>query len=240
MADTRSAGSRSGRPSAKDRERRRWDRRAGLAPERWTLGNSRQWICSRAAGRVLEVGVGTGLNVPHYADHIGLTAVDRNRQMLSVARARADVIGKVSLLQADAAQLPFMTASFDSVVCTLAMCEFRDRSVVLAEMYRLLRPGGRLLLLDHAQWRWSLRGRPVTLALNVGFVPYRHERMRFGLIERIDARKPEDDLPHRGRLRAVDTWSGVQICKGRTTNDLLRCPRGDLNPQALAGTSTSS
>jgi len=69
------------------------------------------------------------------------------------------------------------------------MCEFLDRSAVLAEMYRVLRPAGRLLLLDHAQWRWSWQGRPVTLAVDVGFVPYRHEPLRFGLIERLEARK---------------------------------------------------
>jgi ubiquinone/menaquinone biosynthesis C-methylase UbiE len=98
----------------------------------------------------------------------------------------------VSLLQADAAQLPFAAASFDTVVCTLAMCEFRDRSAVLAEMYRILCPGGRLLLLDHAQWRWPLHGRPATLALDIGFIPHRRERLRFGLIERLDARKPPE------------------------------------------------
>jgi SAM-dependent methyltransferase len=193
MADTRSGRSRSGRRATDDYELRRWDGKAGLGPERLTLGSSREWICSRATGSVLEVSIGTGLNLPHYPDHVDLTAVDRDPQMLSMARRRLDVVRRVSLLQADAARLPFAAASFDSVVCTLAMCEFRDRSAVLAEMYRILRPGGRLLLLDHAQWRWPLRGRPATLAVNVGFVPHRRERLRLGLIERLDARKPAAD-----------------------------------------------
>ena len=194
MADTRSGTSRSGRPATDDRELRRWDRKAGLAPERWTIGGSRQWICSRATGSVLEVSIGTGLNMPHYPDHVGLIGVDRDPQMLSKALLRAEA-RKVLLLQADAARLPFASASFDSVVCTLAMCEFGDRSAVLAQMYRILRPGGRLLLLDHAQWRWPRHGRPVTLAVDAGFVPHRHERLRFGLIERLEARKPETDAP---------------------------------------------
>lgn len=164
--------------------------RAGMPPERLILRNSRQWICSRATGSVLEVSVGTGLNLRHYPDHIALTALDLDQEMLSVARRRADVLHKVSLLQGDAAQLPFPAGSFDTVVCTLAMCEFRDRRAVLAEMNRVLRPQGRLLLLDHAQWRWPFHGRPVTLAVDVGFVPYRHERLWFGLIERLEARKP--------------------------------------------------
>lgn len=164
--------------------------RAGMPPERLILRNSRQWICSRATGSVLEVSVGTGLNLRHYPDHVALTALDLDQEMLSVARRRADVLHKVSLLQGDAAQLPFPAGSFDTVVCTLAMCEFRDRRAVLAEMNRVLRPQGRLLLLDHAQWRWPFHGRPVTLAVDVGFVPYRDERLWFGLIERLEARKP--------------------------------------------------
>jgi SAM-dependent methyltransferase len=190
MTDTQS-GPTPGGHGADDHERRRQDRRAGLGPERFTLGDSRRWVCSRATGDVLEVSIGTGLNIPHYPDRVGVTGVDVDGGMLSVARSRADPVRRMSLFQADAAQLPFATASFDSVVCTLAMCEFRDRRVVLAEMYRVLRPGGRLLLLDHAQWRWLMRGRPVTLAADIGFVPYQLQRLRLGLIERLDARKPE-------------------------------------------------
>jgi SAM-dependent methyltransferase len=168
MADTRGGRSPSGCPGADDRELRRLDWRAGGGPERLTLGDSREWICSRAAGSVLEVSVGTGLNLRHYPKHLHLTALDLDPQLLSVTRSRAPFLAGVSLLQADASQLPFAASSFDTVVCTLAMCEFRDQSAVLEQMYRLLRPGGRLLLLDHAQWRWPIKGRPVTLAKRVG------------------------------------------------------------------------
>ncbi len=154
-------------------------------------------------GDVLEVSIGTGLNLRHYPGHIGLTAVDLDAELLSVARSRADLVRTMSLLRTDAATLPFATASFDTVVCTFAMCEFSDRSVVLTEMYRVLRPGGRLLLLDHAQWRWPTRGRPATLAAHVGFVPYQHEHLRLGLIERLDARKP-DPKPNVDPRRRTD------------------------------------
>jgi SAM-dependent methyltransferase len=192
MFGTQARRSLFGSASADDRERRRWDRPATLPPEYWTIGASRQWICSRAAGSVLEVCVGTGLNLLHYPAAVRLIGVDIDPTMLSMARRRTtDLARRVSLLQTDGNRLPFAAESFDTVVCTLALCEFSDRSAALAEMYRMLRPGGRLLLLDHAQWRWPLRGRPVTLAVAVGFLPQRHERLRLGLIERLDARKPE-------------------------------------------------
>jgi ubiquinone/menaquinone biosynthesis C-methylase UbiE len=139
---------------------------------------------------VLEVAVGTGLNLRHYPDDVALTAVDLDQELLSIARRRAEARHHVSLLQADAARLPFPAESFDTVVCTLAMCEFRDRGAVLAEMNRVLRPQGRLLLLDHAQWRWIHHGRPAGLAVDAGFVPSRQERLWFGLIERLEARSP--------------------------------------------------
>jgi ubiquinone/menaquinone biosynthesis C-methylase UbiE len=173
------------------RARRRQDRRAGLWPEPVTLGDSRRWICSRSTGRVLEVCVGTGLNLPNYPPHVSVTAVDLDPERLTVARVRAAELRRpVALVSADAARLPFGPGGFDTVVCTLAMCEFDNRTQVLDEMYRVLRPGGRLLLLDHAQWRWLSRGRPVTLAAEVGFTTYRHERLRLGLIERLAARHP--------------------------------------------------
>src|SRR5688572_21365914 len=92
-------------PSEAARERRRRDRRAGLPPERLILRDSRQWICSRATGSVLEVSIGTGLNLRHYPDDVGLTALDIDPEMLSAARRRGEALHKVSLLQADAAHL---------------------------------------------------------------------------------------------------------------------------------------
>src|ERR687898_2526418 len=118
MADTRSGRSQSGRHMTDDHERRRWDRKAGLAPERWTLGGSRQWICSRATGSVLEVGIGSGLNLAHYRDHVGLTAVDRDSQMLSMARRRVDAVRRGSLLHAGAAPPPLAAAGLGPFGCT--------------------------------------------------------------------------------------------------------------------------
>jgi len=173
-------------------ERRRWDRRAGFPMERWTIGDSRTWICSLAHGRTLEVGVGTGLNLPLYDGEVELTGVDVNPVMLAMARRRAAELHlSVDLREGDAHVLPFPDASFETVVCSLAVCSVADRGAVIAEMYRVLRPAGLLLLLDHVERRW-IRGRPADLAARAGFVSERRERLRLGLIERLAARKPGD------------------------------------------------
>lgn len=133
--------------------------------------------------------MGTGRNVPLYGEDVELVGIDLSPKMLAVARRRAAELGReVDLREGDAEQLPFPDTSFDTVVCTLAVCAVPDRDRALAEMHRVLRPGGRLLLLDHAERRW-LRGRPADVAERQGFVIERRERMRLGLIQRMVARK---------------------------------------------------
>ncbi|GAA3761247.1 class I SAM-dependent methyltransferase [Plantactinospora mayteni] len=176
--------------------RQAWDRRAagydraGDRMERLTIGDSRDWVCVRARGRTLEVGVGTGRNLSRYDEDVELVGIDLSPNMLAAARHQAEVLGRpVELRVGEAERLPFPDASFDTVVCTLAVCAVADRDATLAEMRRVLRPGGRLLLLDHAERRW-LRGRPADLALRLGFVAEARDRLRLGLIERLAARKP--------------------------------------------------
>ncbi|GAB3979474.1 class I SAM-dependent methyltransferase [Plantactinospora veratri] len=176
--------------------RQAWDRRAagydraGDRMERLTIGDSREWICARASGRTLEVAVGTGRNLSGYDEDVELVGVDLSPKMLAAARRRAGLLGRrVELREGEAERLPFPDASFDTVVCTLAVCVVPDRDAALAEMRRVLRPGGRLLLLDHAERRW-LRGRPADLAARLGFVAEARDRLRLGLIERLAARKP--------------------------------------------------
>lgn len=154
------------------------------------IGDSRTWICSRARGHTLEIAVGTGRNLPMYGDGVELTAIDLSPGMLAVARRRAEVLGReVDLREGEAEHLPFPDAGFDTVVCTLALCAVADRASAVTEMFRVLCPGGRLLLLDHAEPRW-LRGRPADLAARQGFLPERRQRLRLGLVERLEARKP--------------------------------------------------
>src|SRR5699024_7692382 len=112
----------------------------------------------------LEVAVGTGRNLELYGDDVALTGIDLSPRMLAIARRRASGLEHVAeLREADAEHLPFADAHFDTVVATLSLCSVPDVAASVAEMDRVLRPGGRLPLLDHvrptvAPLRWALRG----------------------------------------------------------------------------------
>jgi ubiquinone/menaquinone biosynthesis C-methylase UbiE len=132
-----------------EREAPTYDRRMGFF-ERVLFGDGREWVCSRASGEVLEVAVGTGRNFTFYPQGVRLSGIDLSPAMLEIARKRAEELGvDADLRKGDAQKLPFADASFDTVVCTLSLCSIPDDRRAIAEMKRVLRPGGRLLLLDH-------------------------------------------------------------------------------------------
>lgn len=115
--------------------------------ERCCLAGLRQRLISQAAGEVLELGARTGANLPYYRwDRLtGLTLSDLviDAELLRVAPPEATV------RRCAAEQLPFPTASFDTVVETLVLCSVSSVREAVAEIYRVLRPGGCLLWLDH-------------------------------------------------------------------------------------------
>jgi ubiquinone/menaquinone biosynthesis C-methylase UbiE len=201
---------------ATERQRRVWDRRApsydrsmGLM-EKLLFGDGRAWVCSQAPGDVLEVAVGTGRNFAFYPEGIRLTGIELSAEMLTIARRRAAELGReIELLQGDAQALAFPDASFDTVVCTFSLCGIPDDRNAVAEMKRVLRPGGRLLLIDHVPsttrlWRdiqWLLElvtvrvegehmlRRPLELLRAEGLEIERAERLKAGIVERLVARK---------------------------------------------------
>lgn len=127
----------------------RYDRVIGVA-ERLLFGRGRQWACAQATGRVLEVAIGTGRNLPWYSAQVQLTGIDISPAMLARARAHAETQHRpVDLRLGDAQHLDFSDASFDTVVATLALCSIPDDRAAVREMARVLRPGGRLCLLEH-------------------------------------------------------------------------------------------
>src|SRR4051794_27263010 len=134
---------------AYERSASRYDRVIGFY-ERTLFGRGREWACAQARGRVLELGVGTGLNLPFYPPGTDLTGVDISPAMLELARERADSLGiDVGLRRDDAQALTLPSSSFDTVVCTLSLCTIPDDRSAVAEVHRVLRPGGRFALLEH-------------------------------------------------------------------------------------------
>ena len=133
-----------------------------MAPlEKLWLREMRAQLLPQAQGRVLEVGVGTGANLPFYPPAIRLTAIDENADMLTFAARRASALDRdVRLLLADVERLPFPDGHFDTAVTGLVLCSVLDLDRALAELGRVLcQPGGRLLLLEHMRppsrlWAW--------------------------------------------------------------------------------------
>ena len=123
------------------------------------------------SGEVLEIGVGTGLNLPHYPEQVGkVTTVDPNPGMnrklaKRIAQTKIEVDQRVLSSEA----LPFDDATFDCVVSTITLCSIANVNQALAELYRVLKPGGRLRFLEHGvspdpavqrrqlRWNWLQR-----------------------------------------------------------------------------------
>lgn len=203
-------------------QRRVWDRAAPTYDrqiafwERTLFGGGREWLGERAVGRVLEVAVGTGRNLPHYRwgtpDGVtSMTAIDLSAQMIAFAQRQADELGiPLAVSTGDAEALPYAAESFDTVVCALALCSIPEPQAALHEMRRVLAPGGRLLLIDHVSstatgLRVAQRAvekvtvrlageyftrRQLPLVESLGFEIVESERLKAGIVERVHAIKP--------------------------------------------------
>jgi ubiquinone/menaquinone biosynthesis C-methylase UbiE len=193
-----------------DKTARKYNRQIGFF-ERVLFGGGREWVCSQAEGDVLEIAAGTGRNLRHYPADVRLTTTELSPEMLELARAEAVALGRDADLRiGDAQALEFPDDSFDTVVCTLGLCTIPDDRAAVREAKRVLRPGGRLILLEHV--RSPVRAirigervlEPLMLRLEhdhllrepldhltrEGFQIERVERSKLGIVERVAARKP--------------------------------------------------
>ena len=122
--------------------------------ERAGQRETRHQLIGQATGRTLELGAGSGVNLPHYTAAVSeLIVTEPSPEMLGhLRKALADdppAAAKVRLVQTGAEELPFDDSSFDTVVATFILCTIPDPSRTVAEVVRLLRPGGRYLFLEH-------------------------------------------------------------------------------------------
>ncbi len=124
--------------------------------ERKGLGETRSKLLSDASGRTLELGSGTGANLEHYTSAVTeLVMTEPDTHMAKRLRARLDderpSAAAVEVAEVGAESLPFEDASFDTVVSTLVLCTVPDATAAVAEAHRVLKPGGRLLFIEHVR-----------------------------------------------------------------------------------------
>jgi ubiquinone/menaquinone biosynthesis C-methylase UbiE len=148
----------------------------------WALGNPqlgkyRRRALEQAFGKVLEVGFGTGLNLPYYPEAVTrITAIDSETLLQErLARRIKEADMPVEFVQLDASgTLPFADASFDSIVTTWTLCSIESVEPALAEMRRLLKPEGRYIFFEHGRSddketaRWQDRFNPVEKVIGAG------------------------------------------------------------------------
>lgn len=136
----------------------------------------RHELIPAAEGRVLEIGIGSGLNLPFYGASVsGVVGIDPSMSLLRRAtRAGRDRAIGVDVVYGSAEQLPFDTGDFDTVVTTWTVCSIPDAVAALAEMRRVLKPAGALLFVEHGRApdarvrRWQDRVNPLWHAISGG------------------------------------------------------------------------
>ena len=133
-----------------------WERRARLYDlcegSDLRRGVHKKALFRRIRGRTLFLAIGTGLDIRHLPIGPAITAIDISNAMLEKSRGRAEAFaGELRLVQADAVGLCFRDASFDTIVTSCTMCSVPDPARALKELYRVLRPGGRLLMFEHVR-----------------------------------------------------------------------------------------
>ncbi|OIJ11620.1 SAM-dependent methyltransferase [Anaerobacillus arseniciselenatis] len=124
-----------------------YDRMDKMVKEAWRIE-----LLKQVSGEVLEVGVGTGVNLAYYPKGVSLTGVDFSPRMLELARKKVDrnqFRFEVQLLEADIQELPFQDHTFDYIVSTCVFCSVPDPVEGLKELKRVCKPSGKILMLEH-------------------------------------------------------------------------------------------
>lgn len=191
-----------------DKQAPRYDREMGFY-EKVLFKGARAWACSQAQGDVLEIAFGTGRNLEFYPPDTRLTGIELSPNMLAIAEERRTrFMPEADLRRGDAQKLEFADASFDTVICTFSLCSIPDDASAVREIKRVLRPGGRLVAVEHVRSPSkvvagiqrllepfarrqgdSLTREPLDHLRHEGFEIETLERAKLGIVERATARK---------------------------------------------------
>lgn len=191
-----------------------------------------QALACREGESILEVGVGTGLSLPHYPRHAQVTGVDLSPHMLERAHARVQRHGldNVRLMAMDAQSLSFPDASFDKVAALYVASVVPDPAAMMRELRRVCRPGGEVLVVNHFSrdegWQQSLERGLAPLARSLGFRPL----------------FPLDNFVAEAGMELADVrpvnlfgyWTLLRFLKGGDTQDEEAQP-DERQPAATAG-----
>jgi ubiquinone/menaquinone biosynthesis C-methylase UbiE len=196
--------------AVQDKQAPKYDRQISFF-ERVLFGDGRAWVCSQARGQVLELACGTARNLPFYGADAEVTGIELSPEMLAIGRQRAQELGHPADLRlGDAQALEFEDESFDTVTCTLGFCTIPDTTTAARDAFRVLRPGGLLLMMEHVRSplpvvragqrlleplavRFEadhLLREPLDYLQTVGFEIDDLKRSKWGIVERLRAHKP--------------------------------------------------
>jgi phosphatidylethanolamine/phosphatidyl-N-methylethanolamine N-methyltransferase len=198
-----------------------------LAERRYRPWRRELWTLARGP-RILEVGVGTGKNMPFYPAGPQITAIDLTPGMLARARRRARDLGiEVQLREDDVQALDFPDDAFDTAVATFVFCSVPDPVLGLRELRRVVRPGGRILLLEHVRSEGRWLGRLMDLL----------DPLVVRLIGAHVSRRTADNVRRAGLKAEVEELAWGGIFQRIVAEERLAPPRaeeqsrGDLRPQ---------
>ena len=153
--------------------KKRYNRIAGLydmmeVPMEGMFSKWRKQMLKDASGKTLEVGIGTGKNIPYYPENVDLIGIDFSEKMISKAKEKITGSKNIQLLEMDAQQMQFDDNAFDTVVTSCVFCSVPDPVLGLKEIRRVSKDGGKILMLEHVRSNKKVVG-PLMDAFN--FIP---------------------------------------------------------------------
>jgi phosphatidylethanolamine/phosphatidyl-N-methylethanolamine N-methyltransferase len=171
---------------------------------------------NRLGGRVLDVGIGTGLELPMFGDQVRITGVDLSKPMLEIARRRVTELNLQNvddLLVMDAMNLDFPEASFDAVVAPYVLTVVPDAERTLDEMARVVRPGGEIILVNHiGAERGPIAGIEAWLGRRSAALGWRPQ-FPWSIIGDWIARRPDIELVERRTLPPLGLFTLARLLR---------------------------